>query len=158
MNNGDEAPHIFVVTFERLILFPLRILFLGEGVFFLIKRAWLFGAFLFLISFFFSMIGVSLPHRKKQTFKELCSQKVGERFGNITDEESYGLAKAMMLTGFLVSVIAAGTALHRDLPWYWVLACFAGTWAVFPIGSFLFCFAWSWMLEKISKRSKLEAH
>ena len=75
-------------------------------------------------------------------------QNVGERFGKITHEEGTGLAKAVMSSGFLVSIVAAGAALHRELPWYWVLGYFVGAGAVFPLGSILFCIAWAWMMEK----------
>jgi hypothetical protein len=146
----EDAPHIAVRTFERLILFPLKLCVLLAGVIFLIEKAWLFGAFLLLMSFFFSVVGQALPHRKKQTVKQLSSgQDAGERFGKITHEESMGLAKAVMSSGFLVSVVAAGVALHCELPWYWVLGYFVGAWAVFPLGSALFCLAWAWLMEKM---------
>jgi hypothetical protein len=149
MNNGKGVPHTVVRAFERLVLFPLDICVLAAGVIFLVEKAWLFGTLLLLIALFVGMVGQSLPHRKKQTNRELYSQKVGERFGNITHEESMGLAKAVMLTGFLVGIVGAGAALHRDLSWYWVLGYFVGSWVVFPMVSILFCFAWSWIMEKM---------
>jgi hypothetical protein len=144
----QDAPHIVLRTFERLVLFPLDLCVLVAGVIFLIEKAWLFGAFLLLMAFFLAIVGQALPHRKHQTAKQLYSQNVGERFGHITHEESMGFAKAVMLSGFLVSVVAAGTALHRELPWYWILGYFVGAWAVFPLGSILFCLGWAWMMEK----------
>ena len=74
---------------------------------------------------------------------------MGERFGNITHEESVGLAKAIMITGFLVSLVAAAAALHRDLSWYWILTYIVASWFLFPLASIAFCFAVSWMMEKI---------
>jgi hypothetical protein len=145
----EDAPHIVLRAFERLILFPLDLCVLVGGLIFLLEKTWLFGAFLLLMSLFLGMVGQALPHRKKQTAEQLYSQNVGERFGDITREESMGLAKAVMLSGFLVSVIAAGTALHHELPWYWVLGYFVGAWAVFPLGSILFCLGWAWAMEKI---------
>lgn len=144
----EDAPHIVVRAFERLVLFPLDLCVLVGGVIFLIEKAWLFGAFLLLMSLFLAMVGQALPHRKKQTARQLYSQNVGERYGDITHEESMGLAKAVMTSGFLVSVVAAGTALHHELPWYWVLGYFVGAWVVFPLGSILFCLGWAWLMEK----------
>jgi len=145
----DDAPHVVVRTFEVLILFPLDLLVLLAGVTFLVEKAWLFGAFLVLMSLFLAMVGQALPHRKRQTARQLYSQRVGDRFGDITREESVGLAKAVMLTAFLVSIIAGATALRRDLSWYWVLGYVVCSWFLFPLASMLFCFAWSWMMEKI---------
>jgi hypothetical protein len=99
------------------------------------------------------MVGQALPHRKKQSAQQLYSQNVGERLGAITHEESMGLAKALMLTGFLVSLVAGATALHRDLAWYWVLAYVVGSWLLFPLGSILFCLAWSWIMEKTRRQT-----
>jgi sterol desaturase/sphingolipid hydroxylase (fatty acid hydroxylase superfamily) len=155
-----DAPHIVVRAFERLVLFPLNLCVLVGGVIFLIEKAWLFGAFLLSMSFFLGMVGLALPHRKKQTARQLYSQNIGdsqnigERFGDITHEESMGLVKSVMLAGFLVSIITAGTALHKELPWYWVLGYFVGAWAVFPLGSILFCLAWAWMMEKRDGRAR----
>lgn len=145
----EDAPHVVVRAFETLILFPLDICVLLAGVIFLIEKAWLFGVFLLLMSLFFGMVGQALPHRKKQTARQLYSQNVGERFGNITHEESMGLGKAVIVTGFLVSLVTGAAALHRDLSWYWVLAYFVGSWFLFPLVSIAFCFAWSWMMEKM---------
>lgn len=145
----EDAPHIVVRAFERLVLFPLDICVLVAGIIFLVQKAWLFGGFLLLMSLFLGMVGQGLPHRKKQTAQQLYSQNVGERFGNITHEESMGLGKAVILTAFLVSLVAGGAALHRDLSWYWVIVYVAASWFFFPLASILFCFAWSWVMEKI---------
>ena len=153
MNNSEGAPHITVRTFERLILFPLSVCLLTAGVIFLIERAWFFGGFLLLMWLLVSMVGQALPHRKKQSAQQLYSQNVGERFGDITHEESMGLAKALLLTGFLVSIVAGAAAHHRDLSWYWVLAYVVGSWVLFPLGSILFCLAWSWMMEKTRRQT-----
>ena len=134
----EQKPHIVLRTFERLVLFPLKICLLIAGIAFLIERAWVFGAFLLLISFFISMVGASLPHRKTQTIEELRSQDVGERFGDFTREESMGLAKALLITAFLLSLTAAGAAIHRELSWYWIVAYFVAVWVIFPIVSILF--------------------
>lgn len=147
----EDAPHITLRTFERLILFPLKLCVLLAGVVSLIERAWVFGAFLILMSFLFGVVGQGLPHRKKQNFRQLSSgQDVGARLGKITPEESMGLAKAVMASGFIVALVAAGAALHRELPWYWVLGYFVGAWAVFPLGSMLFCIAWAWIMGKLT--------
>jgi membrane protein implicated in regulation of membrane protease activity len=150
----EDAPHIVIRAFERLVLFPLDLCVLVGGVIFLIGKAWLFGAFLLLMSLLLGMVGQSLPHRKEQTAQQLYSENVGERFGDINHEESKGLAKAVMLSGFLVSVIAAGAALHRELPWYWIVGYFAGAWAVFPLGAILFCLGWARVMEKIHGRER----
>jgi hypothetical protein len=150
----EDAPHIVVRAFERLVLFPLDLCVLVAGVIFLIEKAWLFGAFLLLMSLLLGMVGQSLPHKKKQTAQQLYSQNVGERFGDITREESMGLARAVMLSGFFVSLIAAATALHRELPWYWVVGYFAGGWAVFPLGSILFCLGWARVMERLHGRER----
>ena len=144
----EDAPHIVVRTFERLVLFPIDLCVLLAGVAFLIEKEWLFGAFLLLMALFFGGVGQSLPHRKKQTARQLYSQNVGERFGEITHEESRGLAKAVILAGFLVSLVAGAAALHSDLSWYWVLVYVVASWFLFPLVSVLFCFAWSWVMER----------
>jgi len=153
MSNDESAPHVVVRAFERLVLFPTGVCVLSAGVISLFENAWRFGAFLLLMALSVGAVGQSLPHRKKQSTRELYSQNVAERFGNITHEESAGLAKAVMLTAFLVAVIAAGAALHRDLSWYWVLGYFVGSWVVFPMVSIVFCFGWSWTMEKMNARS-----
>jgi ABC-type multidrug transport system permease subunit len=56
----DEAPHIAVRTFERLILFPIDACVLVAGIIFLIEKAWLFGAFLIIMSLFFAIVGQAL--------------------------------------------------------------------------------------------------
>jgi len=145
----EDAPHIVVRTFERLILFPVDACILVAGVIFLVEKAWLFGAFLLLMSLFFAMVGQGLPHRKKQTARQLYSQNVGERFGDITHEESMGLAKAIIVTTFLFSFVAGAAALHRDLPWYSVLAYAVVSWFLFPLAAIVFCFAWSWLMERM---------
>ncbi len=107
------------------------------------------------MSFCFSVVGQGLPHRKKQTLQQLSSgQNIGERFGKITDEESMGLAKAVISSGLLVGVAAAGSAIRRELPWYWVLGCFVGIWAAFSFGSALFCILWAWMTEKLHGQTR----
>jgi hypothetical protein len=148
----EDAPHIVVRTFERLILFPLDGCIFVAGIAFVIERVWLFGAFLLLMSFFLAIVGQALPHRKRQTTRELYSQKVGERFGGMTDEESMGLGKALIASAFLVSLVAGAAALHRDLPWYWVLAYVILSWFLFPLASVAFCFAWSWLMGKMYRR------
>jgi hypothetical protein len=145
----EDAPHIVVRTFERLVLFPIDACVLVAGIVFLIEKAWLFGAFLLVVSLFLAIVGQALPHRKMQTAKQLYSQNVGERFGNITHEESMGLGKAVIVTALLVSLVAGAAALHRDLSWYWVLTYVVLSWFLFPLASVVFCFAWSWMMEKI---------
>ncbi len=79
---------------------------------------------------------------------------MGERFGNITHEESIGLGKALIVTAFLVSLVTGAAALHRDLPWYSVLAYVILSWLLFPLASALFCFAWSWMIEKMDGKPR----
>ena len=150
----EDAPHIVVRTFERLILFPIDACVLVAGVIFLYEKAWLLGAFLLVMALFFGMVGQALPHRKKQTAWQLYSQSVGERFGNITHEESMGLGRALIVTAFLLSLVIGATALHRDLPWYWALAYVILTWLLFPLASALFCFAWSWMMEKMYRKPR----
>jgi hypothetical protein len=144
-----DAPHIVVRAFERLILFPLDLCIMVAGIIFLIGKAWLFGAFLLFVSLLLGMVGQALPHRRKQTARQLYSQNVGERFGDITHEESMGLVKAVMLTGFLVSLVTGATALHGGLSWFWVLAYVVGGGLLFPLAAILFCLAWSWAMEKI---------
>src|SRR5882762_7051962 len=58
----EDAPHIVVRAFERLVLFPLDMCVLVGGVIFLFEKAWLFGAFLLLMSLFLGMVGQALPH------------------------------------------------------------------------------------------------
>lgn len=145
----EDAPHIIVRAFERLILFPLDLCILVAGIISLLGRAWLFGSFLLLVSLLLGGVGQALPHRRKQTARQLYSQTVGERFGDISREESMGLAKAVMLTGFLVGLTTGAVALHRDLPWYWVLGYVVGGGVGFPLAAILFCFAWSWAMEKV---------
>jgi hypothetical protein len=152
----EDAPHIVVRTFERLILFPIDACILVAGIIFLIEKAWLFGAFLLAMSLFLAMVGQALPHRKMQTARQLYSHNLGERFGNITHEESAGLGKAVVVTGFLVSLVAGAAAFHRDLSWHRALAYVVLSWFLFPLASILFCFAWSWMMEKMyGKPSKV---
>jgi hypothetical protein len=145
----ENAPHAVVRTFERLVLFPLDICILAAGIVFLIEKSWLFGAFLLLMSLFLGIVGQALPHNKNLMAQQLYSQNNGQRFGNITREESTGLGKAVMLTAFLVSLIAGAAALHRDLSWYWLLGCVVASWLFFPVASMLFCFACAWMMEKL---------
>jgi hypothetical protein len=145
----ENAPHIVVRTFERLILFPLDASVLVAGIIFLVERAWLFGGFLLVMSLLLAMVGQGLPHRKMQTARQLYSENVGQRFGSITREESVGLGKAVIVTAFLVSLVAGAAALHRDLPWYGVLAYVVLLWFLFPLLSVIFCFVWSWMMEKM---------
>jgi hypothetical protein len=145
----EDAPHIAVRVFEQLILFPLDVCVLVAGVIFLIEKAWLFGAFLLLMAVLFGIVGQGLPHRKKQTARQLYSQNLGKRFGDITHEESGGLGSAVVWTALLVSLVLGATALHRGLTWYWVLAYVVGSWFLFPLASIVFCLAWSWMMEKL---------
>ena len=98
---------------------------------------------------FFAMVGQALPHRKKQTARQLYSQNVGERFGNITHEESMGLGRAIIQTGFLVGLVLGAAALHRDLPWHRVLSNFFGSLFLFPPVAIAFCFVWSWIMERL---------
>jgi hypothetical protein len=145
----EDAPHIVVRAFERLILFPLSVCVLVMGVIFVVKMSWALGVFLLVLWFFFTLVGQALPHRKTQTARQLYSQNVGERFGHITHEESMGLAKALMLTGFLVGLVVGAITLHRGLSWYWVVPYVVGSWLLFPLCAALFCFAWSWVMEKM---------
>ena len=149
----EDAPHIVVRTFERLILFPIDACVLVAGIIFLLEKAWLFGAFLLVMALFFGMVGQALPHRKKQTARQLYSQSVGERFGKLAHEESMGLGRALIVTAFLVSLVTGAAALHRDLPWYWALVYVILSWLLFPLASAFFCFAWSWMMEKMCSKS-----
>src|SRR5215475_4314712 len=103
------------------------------------------------MSLFFAMVGQGLPHRKKQSAQQLYSQNEGQRFGKITHEESMGFAKALLLTSFLVSLVVGASALHRNLPWYFVLGYPVVSWVLFPVSSALFCFMWSWMMEKMHR-------
>jgi hypothetical protein len=145
----EDTPHIVVRTFEQLILFPLDMFVLVAGLIFLIEKAWLFGVFLLLMALFVGMVGQALPHRKKQTTRQLYSRNVGERFGRITHEEGRGLGKAIIQTGFLVGLVLGAAALHRGLPWHWALVNFFGSLFLFPLVSIVFSFAWSWMMEKM---------
>jgi len=51
----ENAPHILLRVFERLILFPVDACVFVAGLVFLVQRAWLFGAFLLLMSLFLGM-------------------------------------------------------------------------------------------------------
>lgn len=106
----DSAPHAVVRTFEKLILFPVALCALFAGIVYLFKRSWVFGIFLVLAWLLLSIIGQSLPHRRRQSTQQLYSEPVEQRFGEITDEESTGLAKALMKAAFVVSLITGGTA------------------------------------------------
>ncbi|MGO9443344.1 MAG: hypothetical protein ACLPXB_01055 [Thiobacillaceae bacterium] len=145
----EDKPHIFVRTFEQLILFPLDMFVLVAGLIFLIEKAWLFGVFLLSMALLFGIVGQALPHRKRQTTRQLYSQNASERFGNITHEEGRGLGKAMIQTGFLVGLVLGAAAHHRGLPWHWVLSNFFGSLFLFPPVAIAFCFVWSWIMEKL---------
>ena len=150
----EEAPHVVVRAFERLVLFPLDVCVLLAGIIFLFERAWLFGAFLLFMSLFLGLVGQALPHNKKLTAQQLSSHKGEQRFGNITHEESLGLGKAVLLTAFLVSLIAGAAAVHRNLQWYWILASVVTSWFLFPLASILVCFAWAWGSERMSSQPR----
>ncbi|MGB9204057.1 MAG: hypothetical protein WCB94_08830 [Terriglobales bacterium] len=144
----DTAPHVMVSAFERLILFPVDLIVLLAGVAYLFQRQWLFGAFLLLMALLFGIVGQALPHRKRQSARQLYSQTLGERYGDLTREESSGLAKAVMSSSFLVGLVAGAAAVHRGSPWYWVLVDVVVAWVLFPALSVLFCFGWSGMMER----------
>ena len=145
----EDTPHIVVRTFEKLILFPLDLCVLVAGVIFLIEKAWFFGVFLLFMFLLFGMVGQALPHRKRQNTRQLYSQNVGERFGNITHEEGRGLGEAVMQTAFLVGLVLGAAAHRSGRQWYWVLSKFFGSLFLFPPLAFAFCFVWSWIMEKL---------
>lgn len=152
----EDAPHVVVRAFERAVLFPIDICVLVTGVVFLVEKSWLLGAFLLLMSLFLGIIGQALPHNKKLTAQQLLySKNKGERFGNITPEDGWGLAKASVLTAFLVGLIAGAGALHSHLSWYWVLGYVVASWVFFPVASMFFCIALAWMMEKLHARKLL---
>ena len=145
-----DAPHIVVRCFERLILFPLNVIVLLAGVVFLFEKAWTLGTLLVVVSVCIGAIGQYLPHRRKQTTRQLASGKdLGERFGEMTFEESKGFAKAVLWTSLLVGIIAGAGAIHRNLPMRWVVAYIVGSWISFPVLSVGFCFGWSFIMEKL---------
>jgi hypothetical protein len=145
----EDTPHIVVRAFEQLILFPLDLCMLAAGVIFLIGRAWLFGAFLLLVSLLLGVVGQGLPHRKRQTARQLYSQNVGKRYGDISREDSRGLGIAIVWTTLLVGLVLGAAAHHHSLSWYWVWVIVVGSWCLFPVASIVFCVAWSWAMEKI---------
>src|SRR5437016_12666284 len=102
----ENARHVVVRAFERLVLFPLDICILVTGVVLIIDKSWLFGAFLLLMSYFLGIVGQALPHNKKLTARRLCSQNTRERCGDITHEESLGLANATLLPSFHLRLAA----------------------------------------------------
>ena len=146
------AVHVVVSAFERLILFPVGAIVLLAGVAYIFQRQWLFGAFLLFIALLFGIVGHALPHRKSQTTRQLYSQTLGARYGDLTREDSLGLAKAVMPSSFLVGLVAGGAAVHRGLPWHWALVDLVVAWVLFPTVSVLFCFVWSGMMEKMYGR------
>src|SRR5258708_40047540 len=101
----EDAPHIVVRTFERLILFPIDACVLVAGVIFLIERAWLFGAFLLVLALFFGMVGQAVPHRKKKSARELYSESMGGRFSNRNHQEMKGRGKGLIVTAFLARLV-----------------------------------------------------
>jgi len=142
-----------VRCFERLILFPLSFIVLLSGVLFLFGKAWVLGTLLAVVSVCIGGIGQSLPHRRKQTNRQLASGKdLGERFGDMTFEESRSFVKAVLWTSLLVGIVAGAGAIHRNLPMRWVVAYVVGSWISFSLLSVGFCFAWSFIMEKLYSR------
>jgi hypothetical protein len=106
--------------------------FYGVALYYLWHHAWLLGAVILLLSFGVGAIGQSLPHRKHETTSELAA---GTTFGNefqgeISDEDSNALGRALFKTCTLVSVTAAVILGHESWRWYWILLTLAIGWPI----------------------------
>jgi predicted PurR-regulated permease PerM len=153
-----QRPHVLLRSFEFHILFPLSIVFFITSVVYFFGRSWGTGAFFLFVAIGVGGIGQSLPHRKRQSVKELGSGKwIEERYGEISSEESRSLAKAMMWTTLLIALVAAETAIHRSLSVLWVLIYFISSLILFPVCSFVVVLGWSFILEKIHGRQTRQA-
>jgi hypothetical protein len=124
------GPHVLLSRFERRILRTLAFAYYGAALYYFWHRAWLFGALIFFLSFGVGAIGQSLPHRKHETTSELASGTTlaGEFHGEISNEDSYGLGKAIFKTCALLYVTAWQVLWHGNWKWYSILLMLAAFW------------------------------
>lgn len=145
----SDAPHVLLVTYERLILWPISLCSLVAAGLYFRYGHWKFGLFLLLICLLVGMIGQGLPHRKKQTNRELVRQDVQCRYGKLREDESFAFAKAFGKGAFLVTSLALATAFRNHLSWGWIVGYALGGWVGFFVLTIPICFGWAWIMEKL---------
>ncbi len=114
---SKAVAHRTVRRFE-ILLFSLNACFALLLVFYLWHRAWLLAFLMVVLWFISGAIGQALPHRKRQTGAELASgEPVAITDSDLSDEDAFGLAKAIQRTAVMVGVAAFFIAWH-DWRWY----------------------------------------
>ena len=125
------AAHWAVRRFEMFLRTLSLSSLLLAGLFFW-HRAWLVGFSMIMFWFFVGAVGQALPHRKQQTVKELASgipPTIDD--GELSNEDSSSLAKAMYRTAMIVGFAAVVIAWHESYRWYGII----------PIAIGAYCFS-----------------
>lgn len=125
-----SQPHILLSSFEQRILRPLDFVFCGVALYYFWHHSWLLGAVILLLSLGTGAIGQGLPHRKHETTSELTTGTIfaGEFQGEISDEDSNALGRALFKACTLVSMTAALILGHESWKWYWILLASIAFW------------------------------
>lgn len=129
-------PHILIADFERRVLRPLDFAYYGFALYYLWHRAWLVGVVLLLLSLGTGAIGQALPHRKRETRAELAMGTIlpPEIEGEISDEDSNALGRALFKTCTLVCLTGAIILGHESWRWYWIFLTMVFAWPVSLFG------------------------
>jgi hypothetical protein len=123
-------PHLLLSRFERLILRPLNFAFYGVALYYFWHRAWLLGVLTLFLSLGTGAIGQNLPHRKHETTSELATGTIfaSEFQGEISNEDSLSLGKALFKTSTLLCVTMAIILGHEGWRWFWILPTLIAVW------------------------------
>lgn len=131
--------YITVRRFE-IILFSLNVCFAVLLIFYLWHRAWFLASLMVVFWFVSGAIGQALPHRKRQTGAELASGKAPAiTDGSLSDEDAFGLAKAMQRTAVMVGVAALVIAWHY-WPWYVAVGAAVAAYVLLFVSAAALCY------------------
>jgi hypothetical protein len=129
-----ERTHSVIIKFERWILRPLHVATLALMLWFVFHRHWVSAVLFLIATFLVGAIGQGLPHRKKQTFKELSSgERIEGESGELSLGDSHALARALLKVNFLLFFLLVALAWSEHIPVFRAFVAISVTFVSFPI-------------------------
>lgn len=115
-------PKNLCVIFDRFVLKPTWLLFIGIAIYYFIQKEWLIGILMLTMDFFIGMIAAAL--HKEKSFSELSGGYPTSNDICLPDQMSEWDANrvvgiAYMRFGFLIFVASLILCFHYDLRWYY---------------------------------------
>jgi hypothetical protein len=147
-----RSPHILTLAFERLVLIPFSIVLDVGGIILLLLRHWGDAAVYLGAGLLVAGVGQGLPHRARQSIRDLASGRMtAVRYGDFDMEAGRALSGAMMKMDLIIPGVV-GFLWSRQHPAIWSCLVAILAFFVFPCVTFIVCGTWAFQMEKFAAR------